>query len=218
MKFLLFSKLPFEVTDPIALIECYCFQSDFYEHYDLLLPNRKIGGVSRIGARIQDDILRECNRIIDSTKNLNIFADYKDDLDGFLDLNDKTISNHVGEVSNVISQLKGTDGIGLSKALKILHTLYPGIIPMIDRMLQNEYEQIEKGWDKNDPSQILFDYYKNLKEEPNQDNLDNIFKDARKPPHLTKLRVFDILWWSFLKAKRLKEKAGVNWSIIRWNE
>ncbi|GAH50851.1 unnamed protein product, partial [marine sediment metagenome] len=36
MKFILFSEIIFEIPDPIALIECYCYQNDFYSKYDLL--------------------------------------------------------------------------------------------------------------------------------------------------------------------------------------
>ena len=36
MEFLLFSEISFKVGQPIALIEAYCFQSDFYSNFDLL--------------------------------------------------------------------------------------------------------------------------------------------------------------------------------------
>ena len=55
MKFYLFSKISFEIPDPITLIECYCYQNDFYAKYDLLLEHRgrKIEDVNKIGARIE---------------------------------------------------------------------------------------------------------------------------------------------------------------------
>jgi len=58
MKFLLFSKISFEIPDPIALIECYCYQNDFYTKYDLLLEHRdrKIEDVNKIGARIKKEV------------------------------------------------------------------------------------------------------------------------------------------------------------------
>ena len=58
MEFLLFSKIPFEISDPIALIECYCYQNDFYAKYDLLLEyrDRKIEDVNKIGARIKKEV------------------------------------------------------------------------------------------------------------------------------------------------------------------
>ena len=212
MKFLLFSKISFEVTDPIALIESYCFQSDFYANYDLLLPNRKIGDVSKIGARTQKELLQKCEKVIEST-NLAIFK--YDNLDAFLGLDDETLGNHVEKVGSVIRKLMKIDGIGLSKASKILHTLYPSIIPMIDGQLQDEYRRINTEW-KDDPYRILLDYYSNLKKEPNQRNLTEVFDIVSKNlPCLTKVRVFDILWWSFLKAKTLKERKGINWSTIK---
>ena len=56
MEFLLFSKISFEIPDPIALIECYCYQNDFYAKYDLLLEyrDRKIEDVNKIGVRQGD--------------------------------------------------------------------------------------------------------------------------------------------------------------------
>jgi hypothetical protein len=215
MKFILFSKVKFEVSDPVALIECYCFQSDFYKNYDLLLPARELKAVSKIGARIQKDLLKNCDKVIESRNNLPIFR-YDNNFDEFLDLDDETIGNHVREVSDVIKNLMEIDGIGLPKATKILHTRYPGIIPMIDNQLRTEYRQINKEW-KDEPDRILLAYYHNLKEEPNKQNLTQVYETISKSvPKLTKVRVFDILWWSFLKAKTLKEKKGINWSTIKW--
>jgi len=56
MKFFLFSKISFEIPDPIALIECYCYQNDFYAKYDLL-KNRKIENINKIGARIRKEVV-----------------------------------------------------------------------------------------------------------------------------------------------------------------
>jgi len=88
MKFFLFSKIPFEIPEPITLIECYCYQNDFYAKYDLLLEHRdrKIEDVNKIGARIKKELLSECRKITESTKSLSIF---KHDLDQFLSLEEK---------------------------------------------------------------------------------------------------------------------------------
>jgi len=72
MKFLLFSKISFEVSDPVALIESYCFQSNFYANYDLL-SDRKIEDVNKIGARIGQKLLPKCEAVTKNTKNLCIF-------------------------------------------------------------------------------------------------------------------------------------------------
>ena len=66
MKFFLFSKMPFEISEPIALIECYCYQNDFYAKYDLFLEHRdrKIEDVNKIGARIKKEVLLECKKNI----------------------------------------------------------------------------------------------------------------------------------------------------------
>ena len=75
MKFFLFSKISFEIPDPIALIECYCYQNDIYSKYDLLLEHRdrKIEDVNKIGARIKKEVLSECKKITERTKSLSIF-------------------------------------------------------------------------------------------------------------------------------------------------
>jgi len=85
MKFLLFSKISFEISDPIALIECYCYQNDFYAQYDLL-KNRKVEDANKIGARIKKELLPKCEAVTERTKNLSIFT-YN--LDQFLNLDDK---------------------------------------------------------------------------------------------------------------------------------
>jgi len=55
-------------------------------------------------------------------------------------------------------------GIGLSATTKILHTLYPKIIPMIDNPLQEKYrEEINNAWAQKRADEIFIDFYKNLK-------------------------------------------------------
>ena len=63
MKFFLFSKISFEIPEPIALIECYCYQNDFYSKYDFL-EDKKIEDVNKIGARIKKEVLLECKKNI----------------------------------------------------------------------------------------------------------------------------------------------------------
>jgi len=93
MKFLLFSRILFEVSDPVALIESYCFQSDFYENYDLLLlkGNRELEDVNKIGARIKKEVLPECKTATEGAKDLPIFQYDKYGLDSFLELDDEAI-------------------------------------------------------------------------------------------------------------------------------
>ena len=139
MKFFLFSKISFEISDPIALIECYCYQSDFYAKYDLL-EDKKIEDVNKIGARIKKDVLLECKKITEKTKNLSIF---KYNLEQFLDLEEKKRNKHIKELNDfVIQKLLKIKGIGLSTTTKILHTLYPKIIPMIDNPLKKKYREV----------------------------------------------------------------------------
>ena len=216
MQFLLFSKIPFEITRPIDLIESYCFQSDFYVSYDLL-NSRSIEDVSKIGARIDKNLLRKCKIVIGQTKHLTMF---KYDLDQFLNLTEKTRIKHIKELdAKVVQKLLRFKGIGLSRATKVLHTLYPKIIPMIDKQLQKEYRRkINQGWTQEQAFQILIDYYNNFIKGDNWQNLNKLSKNLKQNniKCLTKIRVFDILWWSYLKAKKLSEKEDINWSVIKW--
>jgi len=215
MKFFLFSKISFEIPDPIALIECYCYQNDFYFKYDFL-EDKKIEDVNKIGARIKKDVLLECKKIIERTKNLSIF---KYDLKQFLDLEEKKRNKHIKELNDfIIQKLLKINGIGLSTTTKILHTLYPKIIPMIDNPLQNKYrEKINNVWTEKRADEIFIDFYNNLKMGNNRENLNYIFNEVSKNnlKNLSRIRIFDILWWSYLKAEKLKEKQRINWNSIR---
>jgi hypothetical protein len=219
MKFFLFSKIPFEIPEPITLIECYCYQNDFYAKYDLLLEHRdrKIEDVNKIGARIKKELLSECRKITESTKSLSIF---KHDLDQFLSLEEKDRDEQIKELNeSVIQKLLKINGIGLSKATKILHTLYPKIIPTIDSPLQKKYRQvINYVWTENKSDEIFIDFYKNLQIESNRKNLNHIFNEISKNnlKNLTRIRIFDILWWSYLKAEDLKSRENINWSTIKF--
>ena len=216
MKFFLFSKIPFKIPDPIALIECYCYQNDIYSKYDLL-EDKKIEDVNKIGARIKKEVLLECKTIIERTKSVNIF---KYNLEQFLDLEEKKRSENIEELNDfVIQKLLKINGIALSTTTKILHTLYPKIIPMIDNPLQNKYrEKINNAWTQKRADEIFIDFYNNLKIGSNRKNLNHIFKEISKNNlrHLTRIRIFDILWWSYLKAERLGEEKGINWNTIKF--
>ena len=216
MKFTLFSKIPFEVSHPIALIESYCFQNDFFSSYDLL-KNRKIEDVNKIGARISSELLQQCKTVI-KRSNANDLAFFKYDLDRFLKLSEKTRNKHIKNLNNqVIQRLLILPKIGFSKATKILHTIYPKIIPMIDNPLQSKYRQINRDWNENKTDQILIDYYNNLLIERNRRNLDKIETVISKNnlKGLTRIRIFDILWWSYLKADRLRKEKKINWLSIK---
>jgi len=218
MKFLLFSKISFEIPDPNALIECYCYQNDFYTKYDLLLEHRdrKIEDVNKIGARIKKEVLLECKKITESTKSLSIF---KYNLEQFLDLKEKERDEQIKELNEfVIQELLKIKGIGLSTTSKILHTLYPKIIPMIDNPLQNKYrEKINNVWTEKRADEIFINFYKNLQIESNRKNLNHIFNEISKNnlKDLSRIRIFDILWWSYLKAEKLREEKGINWNTIQ---
>ena len=219
MKFFLFSKISFEIPKPIALIECYCYQNDFYTKYDLLLEHRdrKIEDVNKIGARIKKEVLLECKIITERTKSVNIF---KYNLEQFLDLEEKKRSEYIKELNDfVIQKLLKINGIGLSTTTKILHTLYPKIIPMIDSPLQNKYrEKINNVWTEKRADVMFIDFYNTLKIESNRKNLNYIFDKllGNNIHHLSKIRIFDILWWSYLKAEKLRGEKGIDWNTIEF--
>jgi hypothetical protein len=216
MKFFLFLKISFEIPEPIALIECYCYQNDFYSKYDLL-EDKKIENVNKIGARIKKEVLLECKTITERTKSVNIF---RYNLEYFLDLEEKKRSEYIEELNDfVIQKLLKIKGIALSTTTKILHTLYPKIIPMIDNPLQNKYrEKINNVWIEKRADEIFIDFYKNLKIESNRKNLNYIFNEVSKNnlKNLSRIRIFDILWWSYLKAEKLREEKGVKWATIKF--
>ena len=95
MKFYLFSKIQFEVTHPIALIESYCYQNDFYSNFDVI-ENRKIEHVNKIGARIALHLIESCKPIINNSRNLRIF---RYNLDSFLRLTEATRKKHIRELN-----------------------------------------------------------------------------------------------------------------------
>lgn len=211
MKFLLFSKSSFEVEDPIALIECYCFQSDFYANYDLLLRDgdRRIEAVNEIGARIEKKSLSKCKTVIDRYQSIPIL---QLTLDEFLNLGIKTKESYTIELSELVKELDDIPRIGVSKATKILHTLRPRIIPMIDSFLQREYKKLKPSWKHGDWAQIFMDYYSNFDVGETYKNLCKLHKDLSFLG-LTKVRIFDILWWSFLKADALS--VEIKWSTVK---
>lgn len=211
MKFLLFSKSLFEVEDPFALIESYCFQSNFYVNYDFLLHegDRSIEAVNRIGARIRNDSFSECKEVISRYESIPILGYV---LEEFLRLDTETRELYIADLSQLVKELDEVRGIGFSKVTKILHTLRPRIIPMIDSLLQKEYIKLEPLWKYGDWKQILIDYYTNFDHRETYENvceLHTYFSFLS----LTKVRIFDILWWSFLKADALRDK--INWTTIR---
>ena len=91
----------------------------------------------------------------------------------------------------------------------------------MDNPLQNKYrEKINNLWTKKRADEILIDFYKNLQIESNRKNLNQIFNEISKNnlKNLSRIRIFDILWWSYLKAEKLREEKGVNWKTIRFRQ
>ena len=173
--------------------------------------------MNKIGARISSELLQQCKTVI-KRSNANDLALFKYDLDRFLKLNEKTRNKHIKNLNNqVIQRLLILPKIGFSKATKILHTIYPKIIPMIDNPLQSKYRQINRDWNENKTEQILIDYYNNLLIERNRRNLDKIETVISKNnlKGLTRIRIFDILWWLYLKADRLRKEKKINWLSIK---
>jgi len=216
MRFCLFSKRFFEVEDPIALIEAYCFQSNFYESYDfpLMKGQRSFGAVGFIGARIKKSALDKCKEII-----INLYKDnpiFSLNLCSFLKLKDEEKSDYVRTLDKLASDLDKVNGVGFSKATKILHTLYPEIIPIIDNALQKEYQKLNPLWKQGNWNQIFMDYYDNfLVSKDTYKNLCDLHSKLSLLG-LTKVRIFDILWWSYLKAKKLNQQKNIEWSTIKW--
>ena len=214
MKFYLFSTIEFEIPDPLSLIECYCYQSDFYSKYDVI-GNRKIEDVNKIGARLTSDVISKCRVVVENTMGLDIF---QNTLAQFLDLDRQEREKQIKELNGVVFQkLFKINGIRFSTATKILHTNYPEIIPMIDNPLQRKYKkEINHSCTYKNADEILIDFYNNLENGDIRKNLNDISAELIKInlKHLTKIRIFDILWWSYLKAERLKSERKIKWNSI----
>jgi len=199
------------VKEPEALIEAYCFQSDFYAKYDLRpRGDESFQYVRFIGARIEKDILDKCKDQINRYKNFSTY-----DQKGLDWLLRKAIAEQrnrfIFELAELTHTLDSIPRVGLSKATKILHTRYPEVIPIIDNALQKEYKLLRPEWKKGDWHQMLFkDYYDNFLVKETYNNLDTLHRNLLHLK-LTKVRAFDILWWSFLKSKKNK----IDWKTIR---
>ena len=209
LNFKLFSKINFSVHNPILLIEACCIQSDFYVNYDII-RNKNISYVNKIGGRINENVLKKCSEVInDSAVKITSYT-----LDSFQELENKEKKELVKELdTKIVKKLLSIKGIRLSKVTKILHTLFPEICPMIDNPLQQIYkQQINNSWKAESLEELLIQFYENL---ANVENKDNINRLHRELTHLklTKIRIFDIIWWSYLKSLDPKRK-GISWKIF----
>ena len=222
MKLQLFRKIDFTIADPIALVEAFCFQSDFYANYDAVpVHKRKIEHVNKIGARIDKELLPKAWTVVKEASGLKLF-EYDDSLYRFLRLDSERMREVVDEFNEKAVKRLLTKGIGLSKATKILHTFHPVTVPMIDNPLQKLYSNyINNEWDEGEP-EIFVDYYNNFRESFTWTNLKLISQKLRPTGlALTEVRVFDILWWSCLKSinlnKRLDEenRKTIDWRTLQ---
>lgn len=215
MTFHLFSKIGFEINDPVSLIEYCCFQNDFYGNYDLILKarKRKVSETNKIGARIRIDKIKKCETLIETTTETVSLLQY--DLDKFLNLPVEVKNSCIQELDEKIFS-KFLNIVGFSQATKILHTLYPEIMPIIDNPLQELYrKEIRIGW-KQEVSPILSDYFENFRYQENMEQVNEIHKVlSSRGIVLTKIRVFDILWWSFLKSQASASKCAICWDSIK---
>jgi len=221
MKFLLFSKIGFEVSHPIALIESYCFQSDFFSNFDLK-PDKTVEDANKIGAHIptkkNPKIIKEIKKITKCTKNLKIFGN---DIDSFLKISNESRNEQIKEFTDkAIKKLMDIDGIGLPKSTKVYHTLHPKIIPMIDNPLLKMYKQeiikikINTPLSEEQLYQLFVAFYNNFKDETNWHNISQLHEKlsetgitwqmrSRGESGLTKVR---ILIYSGGHFSRLKTK------------
>lgn len=207
MEFTLFRKISFKINNPLTLIEAYCIQNNFYRNYDIVQP-RTIQLVSQIGGRPNFDVIR-AQRVVNKYRNLELLRLDIDTLfNQELDVREQYITDFV---NGAISSLDNLHGIALPVATKIYHTLYPEIIPMIDNPLKEEYIRI-KGITRRQLQfdKLFIDYYKTFKS--NKENINKLYGQLSSQ-RLTKVRIFDIIWWSFLKYKRL----AADFQEIRWS-
>ena len=209
LNFKLFSKINFSVHNPILLIEACCIQSDFYVNYDLI-RERNIFDVNKIGGRTKENVLKKCSEVInDSAVKLTSYT-----LDSLQELENKEKKELVKELdTKIVKKLLSIKGIRLSKVTKILHTLFPEICPMIDNPLQQIYkQQINNSWKAGSLEELLIQFYENLANIKNKNNINRLHRELTHLK-LTKIRIFDIIWWSYLKSLEPKRK-GISWKIF----
>ena len=79
-------------------------------------------------------------------------------------------------------------------------------------------EKINNVWTEKQADKIFIDFYNNLKIESNRKNLNYIFDKLLENniQYLSKIRIFDILWWSYLKAEKLRKEKGINWNTVKF--
>lgn len=208
----MFSKIHFSIQDPILLIEACCIQSDFYVNYDIITVDRErnIFDVNKIGGRTNENVLKKCSEVInDSAVKITSYT-----LDSFTKLENIEKKDLIKELdTKIVKRLLPIKGIGLSKVTKILHTLFPEICPMIDNPLQQIYkQQINSLWKDDSLEEVLIQFYKNLANVENKNNINCLHRELTHL-NLTKIRIFDIIWWSYLKSLDAKRK-GINWKIF----
>lgn len=216
LRFTLFNRIVFDVKYPDALIEAYCFQCNFFAKYDLKRPegDRRFEFVRYIGARLEPEVLDRCKAQINQYKDFNE-VDEKG-LDWFLKIATTEERNHfTSRLAELTHELDRVPRVSFSKATKILHTRYPNIIPIIDNRFQEEYRTPPRPWKKGDLHQLFKDYYENFMVKETWDNLDELHTNLSNL-NLTKVRIFDILWWSFLKSKNKDFiEKNINWKTIK---
>jgi len=209
LNFKLFSKIKFSVHNPILLIEAYCIQSNFYVNYDII-RNKNISYVNKIGGKINEIVLKNCSEVIDdSDVKITSYT-----LDSFQKLENKEKKELVKELdTEIVKKLLSIKGIRLSKVTKILHTLFPEICPMIDNPLQQIYKkQINNSWKAESLEKLLIQFYENLANVENKDNINRLHRELTHL-NLTKIRIFDIIWWSYLKSRDPKRKE-ISWKMF----
>lgn len=210
MKFTLFSKEEFNVTTPEALIESCCIQSDFYTSFDIV-EDKNILHVNKIGARAKKDVLNKCHEVLGD--NHAEILNY--DIDTFLDLPLKAKGDLIRDLDeNIISKMLKIKGMRISRVTKVFHTLYPDIFPMIDNPLQDFYkERINSKWKPKSIYQLLYDFYENLCIQETRQNIDKLSKQLSHLS-LTKIRIFDIIWWSYMKSMS-GDRAHITWKMFK---
>ena len=214
MIFTLFKDIRFKVAEPESLIEAYCFQSNFYSKYDFERPDgdERYKRVRFIGARIEKPVVDKCRSLISQYGDISVIDEKG--LDWLLKkATNEERDRFISMLSQLTHKLDDVPLVGLSRATKILHTRYPEVIPMVDNPLQKEYKELRPEWRNGDWHQMLFkDYYDNLLEKATSDRLKELHERLLHL-NLTKVRIFDILWWSFLKSRNDQYK-GIKWKTI----
>jgi hypothetical protein len=104
------------------------------------------------------------------------------------DLTGDEVRSETDKVSQVLTLIEHTHGWGPTRAAKLLHRLRPGLVPIWDELVGEWYGCRAQPW-----PEYLQAVFSDVRREPTRNALHAM--QGRCCPHLTALRIWDIILW-----------------------